>query len=61
MRDVDETSDVEVVHVMHDLLVGRGVRGRQASVIGGEKKLTDFFVHGHFAQRGFHPRVRGGQ
>jgi len=50
MRDVDETSDVEIGHVMHDLLVSRRVRGSRASVIGGEKKLTDFFVHRHFAQ-----------
>ena len=61
MCNVDETSDVEVGHVMHDLLVGRRVRGRQASMIRGEKKLPDFLVHGHFAQRGFHPLLRGGR
>jgi len=43
MRDVDEASDVEIGHVMHDLLVGCRIRGRQTSVIGSEKKLPNSF------------------
>jgi len=42
MRNVNEATDVEVRHIVHDLLVGRGVRSRQTSVISGEEKLTNF-------------------
>jgi len=53
MRDVDEASDVEIGHVMHDLLVGCRIRGRSNFRDSSEKKLPNLFVHGHFAQRGF--------
>jgi len=53
--------DVEIGHVVQDLPVGCHVRGRKTSVISGEKKLPDFFLDAHLAERGFHPGVRAGR
>ena len=61
LRNVDEPSHVEIGHVVHDLPVGRRVRGRKTSVISCEKKLPNLFVDTHLAQRVFHPDVRGGR
>ena len=60
MRNVNEATHMKIGHIVHDLPVGRRVRGRQTPVIRGEKKLSDFLIHSHLAQRGFHPSVRGG-
>jgi len=59
--NVDEPADVEIGHVVQDLPVGCHVRGRKTSVISGEKKLPDFFLDAHLAERGFHPGVRAGR
>ena len=60
LRDVDEAADVQVVDIVHHFFIRSGIGGGEAAVIGGEKKLADFFVIGHFAQRGFHPLFVGG-
>src|SRR5256712_2985272 len=60
MRNVNEATHMEIGNIVHDLPVGRRVHGRQTPVIRGEKKLSDFLIHSHLAQRGFHPSVRGG-
>ena len=43
VRDVDEAADVQIVHVVHHLRVGLGIRGREAAVIRGEEQLADLF------------------
>ena len=60
LRDVDEPADVQVVYGVHYLAIGVRVGGGEAAVIGCEDELADFFVVGHFSQRGFHPLLVGG-
>ena len=60
LGDVDESADVQVVDIVHHFCIGGGIGGGEAAVIGGEQELADFFVIGHFAQRGFHPLSVGG-
>ena len=60
LGDVDEAADVKVVDVVHHLFVSESVARGEAAVIGGEKKLANFFVDGHRAEGGVGPFLRGG-
>jgi hypothetical protein len=59
MRDDDEPPDVQILHIMQELLIAIRVGGSETPVVGGEKDLPNLLVHAHFAQRGFHPSVFG--
>src|SRR5208337_743297 len=55
MRDVDESPDVQLVHVVHHLCVGIGIRGREAAVVCREENLADLLLQAHLQERCFGP------